>query len=113
MKQISVYIASPYTKPEGSQLNNTIKSFKAYNELLKYGFFPFAPLSSHYIHEQFPQTYDTWLKIDFYWLDKCDCLLRLPGESVGADKELNRMVMAGKPVFYNINDLVKYYGGVL
>jgi hypothetical protein len=106
---ISVYIASPYSI--GNQLENVNKSLDTYSKLVNFGFIPFAPLTSHYIHERYPLPYEKWLEIDCYWLDKCDCLLRLPGESDGADKELNRMIMLGKPVFYNIDDLVCYYKG--
>jgi hypothetical protein len=104
---ISVYIASPYSI--GSKIDNVKASFQVYNKLVKRGYYPFAPLTSHYINQLYRLSYDKWLEIDMYWLDKCDCLLRLPGESRGADKELNRMVMLKKPIFYNINDLDDYY----
>jgi hypothetical protein len=51
---ISVYIASPYTKPEGKQKKNVLKSFKAFNRLVELGFMPFAPLTSHYIDKKYP-----------------------------------------------------------
>jgi hypothetical protein len=110
---IKVYIAAPYTLPIGEQFDNVVKTMEVYDILADHGFNPFNPLLSHFQQGFKPRHYDWWIKVDLEWLDYCDCLLRLPGESRGADKELNRMVMAGKPVFYNINDLVKYYGGVL
>lgn len=108
----SVYIASPYTKPEGKQLQNTEKSFDVASELIDLGFIPYAPLWSHYLHERHPKNWETWMELDLYWLEKCDCLLRLPGESKGADIEVEHAHEKGIPVFYEIDDLKKN-GGVM
>lgn len=107
--KISVYIASPYSLPKGEQLENVYKSFDAYYDLVKSGFIPFAPLTCHFIHERHPLPYEKWIGIDNEWQDKCDCLLRLLGESKGADREVDRMGLFGKPVFYCIEDLIKFY----
>jgi hypothetical protein len=107
--KICVYIASPYSLPEGEQLENAYKSFDAYYDLIKAGFIPFAPLTCHFIHERHPLPYEKWIEIDNEWQDKCDCLLRLPGEGKGADREVDRMGLFGKPVFYCIEDLIKFY----
>ena len=37
--------------------------------------------------------------------DRCDAILRLPGESAGADEELARFRAHGKPVFLRIADV--------
>jgi len=105
--QIYVYIASPYTKGDTAQ--NVYESFKFYNNLVDLGFYPFSPLTSHFIHMMFPQDYDKWMDIDFKWLEKCDCVLRLSGESKGADMEVEKAKKLNKPVFYNVNDLMKHY----
>jgi hypothetical protein len=107
-KKIKVYIASPYTK--GDVALNVRKSFEVYTELLKYDFLPFAPLTSHFIHMIFPQTYETWLEIDFDWLLVCDCVLRLLGESNGADQECELAKENDILVFYTLEELIKYYG---
>lgn len=101
-----VYIASPYTKPKGKELKNVVTSFEAANKLLDKGFFPYAPLYSHYLHEMQERPYDEWLQLDFEWLKKCDCVLRLPGESKGADREVKLAEELGKPVFYSIEDIL-------
>lgn len=100
---ISVYIASPYSI--GGKEENVKRSFEAYNELLKLDFMPFAPLTSHYIDQLYPQSWEQWLFIDEYWLSKCDCVLRLPGESKGADREVKTAELLNIPVFYGIDDL--------
>jgi len=57
-----------------------------------------------------PNTYDKWMEWDFAWIDVCDCLLRLPGESRGADLEVEHAKLRGIPVFYSIDDILKHYG---
>jgi hypothetical protein len=108
MKKIKVYIASPYTKPEGQQLENTIKSFKIFNILANKGFIPFVPLTSHFIHEKYPQDYKFWIDYDLEWVLCCDCLLRIKGESSGADGEVEVAKKNNIPVFYIIQDLIEW-----
>jgi len=104
---IKVYIASPYTL--GDIAVNVKTQLDCANELIKLGFAPFVPLYSHFQHMAHPQPYNVWLKLDLEWLKYCDCLLRLPGKSEGADKEVIEMGKLNKPVFYSIEELKKYY----
>jgi len=73
------------------------------------GFLPFAPLYSHYIHERHQKSYDAWMETDYEWIDVCDCILRLPGESGGADLEVKYAQKTGKLVFYTLKELVEYF----
>lgn len=103
---IRVYIASPYTI--GDRQENVNKSFEVAGQLIDLGFAPFPPLFSHYIHEMKPRMYETWMALDYEWLNLCHCVLRLPGESKGADLEEKFARRQGKPVFYSIEELQKY-----
>ncbi len=107
MKKTKVYIASPYTK--GDVAVNVKRQLDCYDELLDLGFIPFAPLYSHFQHMAHPRPYEQWMEIDFVWLEVCDCLLRLDGESSGADREVKFAEENNIKVFYNINDLKNYY----
>lgn len=106
MKPIKVYIASPYTL--GDVAVNVKVQLDAVDELMNLGFAPYAPLYSHFQHMAHPRPYTDWVEIDFVWVEVCDCLLRLPGESKGADDEVKLALELGKPVFYTIKDLVEY-----
>lgn len=53
-----------------------------------------------------PHEIDFWYQYDFEWLEKCDAVYRLPGESVGADKEVERAKELGKPVFHSFKEVV-------
>jgi len=106
MKKKSVYIASPYTI--GDQLKNTQRQIFVAEILASHGLFPFWPLSSHYWHELFPHGHEFWMHQDYYWIEQCDCLLRLDGESSGADREVIHAEERGIPVFYNIDELLDW-----
>ena len=105
---IKVYIASPYTK--GDKLDNVNRSFDIASRLIGYGFAPYAPLYTHFLEERSPKSYETWMKLDLEWIDQCDCMLRLWGESAGADREVAYAVSKGMPVFYAVSRLVDYWG---
>ena len=100
---ISVYIASPYSL--GSHADNVRAQIECAATLRSLGFFPFCPLLSYYEDVLFPADYETWMKADMYWLSKSDCLLRLPGNSHGADRETTYAFQHGIPVFYSIEDI--------
>jgi hypothetical protein len=46
-----------------------------------------VPHLTHLWHTMSPKPDQFWLDYDLHWLRHCDCVLRLPGESSGADKE--------------------------
>lgn len=98
-----VYIASPYTL--GDVAANVKFQIDVADELMNFGFAPFAPLYSHFQHMVHPRPYKDWIKIDLEWVKACDCLLRLGGESKGADGEVKFASDLGIPVFYSIAEL--------
>jgi len=103
-----VYIASPYTI--GDVAVNVKLQLDAVDQLMNLGFAPFAPLYSHFQHMAHPRPYQDWVQIDLIWVKSCDCLLRLGGESKGADGEVAYAKELKLPVFYMVDELCKYYG---
>jgi len=107
MKKIKVYIASPYTL--GDAAENVRAQIDAVDELMNMGFMPFAPLYSHFQHMVHPRPYQDWIDIDLEWVEVCDCLLRLPGESSGADDEVEFAELSHIPVYYSFEELYNVY----
>jgi hypothetical protein len=95
----TVYIAGPYT--EAPELNVQL-AIEAANYLMRLGLQPFVPHLCHYMHVTEPQSYERWMTYDFVWLDRSDSLLRLPGKSAGADREVARANQNGIPVFHAV-----------
>jgi len=102
-RQTRVYIAGPYSK--GDRQANTDAAMKAANELIDAGYWPYVPHWTHYLDLIQPRTYDFWMAYDSPMVDFCDAVLRLPGESNGADCEEAHAASDGKPVFHSICDL--------
>ena len=100
-----VYIAGPLSS-SGNYLENVRQAVVAAEKLLEMGFVPFVPhlsalwqlISPHDEHEY-------WLPMDLAWIDRCDAVLRLPGESKGADAETEHALAQGKPVFGSIEEI--------
>ena len=104
---IKVYIASPYTL--GDIAVNVKLQIDAVDELITAGFAPFAPLYSHFQHMVHPRDYHDWIKLDLEWVRACHCMLRLGGESSGADGEVKYAKLLDMPIFYSIKQLKEYY----
>ena len=109
-RKIVVYIASPYTKGDvGANVHN---SSVVADALLSFGYVPFPPiLFSHLWHLISPKPYDVWMEMDYEYILRCDCLLRVPGKSGGADNEVKFAQDNHIPVFYSLEDLDNYYRG--
>lgn len=100
----TVYIASPYTK--GDVAVNVCKSLETADKLLELGFIPYAPLLTHFWHLISPKPVYVWYALDNEWVKRCDCVLRLPGESTGADAEVELAKSLGIPVYFDIKELM-------
>lgn len=97
-----VYVAGPLSK---DVIGGTAKAMEVGTRLLDDGFAPYVPhLSTFWCIAQ-PRPYETWMELDFAWIEACDALLRLEGESAGADREVLHAVKLGIPVFYSLDTL--------
>jgi hypothetical protein len=100
-----VYVASPYTKGDVAQ--NVRTQVLAAETLRHLGYLPIIPLLSHFWHFASPHPYEYWLMMDAQKVYLADAILRLPGESDGADFETELARLLGKPVFYSVQDLIR------
>lgn len=102
-----IYIAGPYTK--GDVAVNVKNAMDAANELMNLGFAPYCPHLTHFMHINNPQPYEKWLELDNQFVPVCDALLRLEGESSGADKEMDLARNNGLLIFFSISDIAEFY----
>lgn len=103
-----VYIASPYTL--GDVAVNVRRQMECADALIDLGFAPFVPLYSHFQHMYSPKNWDVWLEQDLEWVKVCNVLLRLSGESAGADIEVKTAKENNIPVVYSIEELAEKFG---
>lgn len=92
---IKVYFAAPYTNPDPEQ--NVKLYFEAValycqiNDLCSAGhsvIVPVLPHAFHELHKHVERPYDEWMALDRELIKGCNCLIRLPGESTGAEQEV-------------------------
>jgi nucleoside 2-deoxyribosyltransferase len=107
-----IYIAGPIST--GDQFANTSIAMRVWSSLYKAGFCPYCPHWSAIQHIHNPElSHREWVEYDFNWLSLCDAVLRMPGESKGADMEVQYAVTTAHiPVFYygkerTLSDIVK------
>ncbi|MGD9726275.1 MAG: DUF1937 family protein [Nitrospiraceae bacterium] len=101
-----IYIASPYSvyTDKLDAVNAQIDVFAA---LLAAGHEPVAPLLSHYVDLRYPTSYERWMQWCLAIMRRCDAVLRLPGESAGADEEVARARLLGKPVYWSVDEAIR------
>jgi len=97
-----IYVAGPYALGDVAQ--NVRQAIVAADVLLKAGHTPFLPHLFHFWHLVCPGPPDQWLKLDLTWLHLCEALVRLPGESAGADQEVALAQTLGMPVFFGVQN---------
>jgi hypothetical protein len=56
-----------------------------------------------------PRPYTDWIAIDLEWVPACDVLLRLDGESSGADGEVAFALEWSVPVVYSVAELLERF----
>lgn len=127
MRRLRTYIACPLSK--GDLLNNIVHATQAFANLAAAGFAPFCPAWSCFSgdisrirtgEDDFTEviasasalgclrTHGEWLAIDFEWVKQSDAILRLPGESKGADAECAVAFEHGIPIFETVAELIAW-----
>ncbi len=105
----SVFIAGPMST-SGEPGQNLNAAAVAAADLLLAGYFPFVPHVTWILHAIRPdvavKTRQRW---DHYWLAFCDAVLRLPGDSRGADEEVALAEKIGMPVFHDLQSLRAHF----
>ena len=97
-----VYIAGPI-HGSGTQAKNMAFAMRAAARLQDEGCAVFIP-NLWFPYEVFKETLEEnnqedWMQMDFAWLRQCHAMVRLPGESPGADREEDFCAQHSIPVF--------------
>jgi len=114
-KHLKIYVAgtiSPKQFETGNDAawvmyKNVMRAIEAGIEVIKKGHVPFVPHLDYWLFLNAPHIIPLsfWYQYDYFWLPACDALLRLPGESTGADAEEAWAKEHGLRVYYSLDDI--------
>lgn len=105
-----IFISGPIAA--GDRVENLAAALQAFRVLADHGFAPFCPHLSMFIAFSMPGIrYEDWMQIDLPWVEVADAVLRLPGESKGADQECQLALQRGLTVYHNLGRLIEKMGG--
>ena len=108
----TVYVAGPISK--GNLAANVRQAVEAGLELARLGFAPLVPHAMYCVDSSLGTvlvdaigcpTLEDWHQTGEAWAASADAVLRLPGESEGADREVAAAKLAGVPVFDSIQGI--------
>jgi len=104
-----VYVAGPLNS-SGNVAANIRQAFHIATLLVDKGFAPFVPHTTHFWDMVYPRSETFWMMLDFEFLLLCDAVFRIPGESKGADAEVEFAMRNGIPVYGTIDELIEEQG---
>jgi hypothetical protein len=107
MKPKLIYVSSPYSRG-GDVAENVRVQMDAAHRILDLCHCPVVPLLSHFLAIYRSRPYDDWMRMDLALLERCDVVLRLPGESSGADREVAAAQELGMPVVFGWEELDRW-----
>jgi hypothetical protein len=108
-----IYIAGPYTKGDTAiNVRNAIYAQEYIEGTL--GHMAYNPLLSHFQHLVIPhEDANYWYEKDIRWLRECDAILRLEGESNGADREVEIAREWGLTIYKSVFEIPKGGGLII
>lgn len=97
-----IYVAGPYSK--GDVGNNVRRAIKFADLLVHLGHVPFVPHLYHFWHIVRTRSWEQWMALDYAWVAKCDVLVKLYGQSAGAELERRHATELGIEVIEQLFD---------
>ena len=98
-----IYVSAPFSL--GDQFVNLRNACLAGDKIWEKGHTPFVPHLTALWHAISPKPWGEWMRMDTELLSMCDALLRLPGESKGADKEVAEAKRLCMLIYYRLEDI--------
>lgn len=100
----TTYLSGPITK--GDRQHNFDQAADAQRRLMAAGFAVLNPMLTMLLPGAWDIPHSTWIDNDLPWIAKAKAVLRLPGESVGADQEVAFARLKGISVYDDIDHLI-------
>lgn len=101
-KKVCVFVAGPFT---GDPLRNVARAVTTANTIAAMGARPFIPHLFAVWDFAYNHPYEFWMEQTLAWVERCDLLYRMPGESKGADREMKLAEDMGLGVYHDLGRL--------
>jgi hypothetical protein len=102
-----VYISGPLTT-SGSVGANVRAAVDAGTAVQDAGHAAYIPHLNYFGWEVIhPRPYEYWIAGDLAWVAVCDALIRLPGRSKGANREVQEALKHNIPVYYSVAEFLR------
>lgn len=112
-RRLRVYIAGPMTNGTKDHFNMSKihEAIEANFCLIENGFVPHCPHLTVFCELMNPHriSYEQWLDLDKRYIDDCDVVLRIPGDSKGADRECSYAIDHEKHVIHGLRRFLSIY----
>lgn len=94
------YLSGPITR--GNRNQHFFRAAEAEKALMLAGFAPLNPMRSIVLPFAWEDCmpHELWLAVDKAWVEVADAVIRLEGDSRGADEECDFAAQLGIPIFY-------------
>lgn len=104
-----VYIAGPYTGGKwGTNVKNAVG---AGEKVAEAGHIPFIPHAMSSLWSiLYEKSGEEWLQQYYSWIETCDALIRIPGESPGGDKEVMYASSLNIPTYPSVDSFLEAQG---
>lgn len=100
-----IYVAGPYSS---DPVGNTKAACQVFHRLFDAGLAPIIPHLSLLLDFERHRSWEEWMALDLPIVERCEAVLRIPGESRGADQEVFHAMDCGIPVFYSEQDIIDW-----
>lgn len=106
-----IYVAGPIGADDDGRSARIAAAIDAGSHLLRLGHAPFVPhlwaaaMYDDAITADALLGYEDWMAYDLAFLRVCDAVLRIPGESPGADREVQLARELGKHVYFSVEEI--------
>ncbi len=94
-----IYIAGPIGVDDEGRPARVQAAYEVADRLRRAGLSPFVPHAYDDYGRRHEHSYECWMEFDAVWLRQCEALIRIPGISPGADREVDMARRLGMPVF--------------
>lgn len=102
-----IYLAGPMSL--GDRLDNLHQALRVYRLLIDKGYAPLCPQLTSMVGWIIPADHQTWIDVDLPWVKASDAVLRLPGDSRGADAEVACAREHRIPVFTHLGRFLQEF----